>query len=326
MKKRIAIVVPVFNEEENVPVLIQEISKELAPLLSHISYQVLLVDDGSSDNSWHVINELMETHTEIYGIKLSRNFGHQAALCAGYDAAHADAVITMDADLQHPPHMLPKMIQAWFHGAQIVYVQNAARNDPFLKKYTAKWFYRFLHLVTDITMPRNVADFRLIDHSVLNIIKQTKEAHLYLRGLVAWTGFHATFLPCIFPPRSKGKSGYSWRKMFRLAVDGITGFSTFPLKLGALLGACTTLVSFALLGAIGFKWTVLNMPLSFTHIMFSFLLFVIGMQSMILWLMGEYIGRIYENTKERPRYIVDKKKDMADIAMPLYSSPKEKQI
>jgi len=319
MKKKIAIVVPVFNEEENLPILVQEIQSELTYLAEIITYELIFVDDGSTDTSWEAICDLTQTHPLISGIKLSRNFGHQAALCAGYDAAQADAVISMDADLQHPPHMLPKMIQAWLNGAQIVYVQNAARNDAFLKKYTAKWFYRFLHLITDISMPRNVADFRLIDASVLAIIKQTKEAHLYLRGLVAWTGFHATFLPCTFPKRLKGKSGYSWRKMGKLAVDGITGFSTFPLKLAGFLGIFTLLASFGLLSAISFKWYALSGPLSFNHLMFSFLLGVIGMQSMILWLMGEYIGRIYENTKERPRYIIDTKKGMAEMTMPLYS-------
>ena len=235
VKKKISIVIPLYNEENN----IQLIYTTILTILEHITeyeYEFIFINDGSNDNSWSIIKNLTVSSASVKAINFSKNFGHQIALSAGYNHAKGDAIISMDADMQHPPEIIPAMIKAWQEGFDIVYIKNKTRKDSFFKKITALGYYRILELISEIKIPRNVADFRLIDKKVLSIINQSEEKARYLRGMVAWTGFKHTVIECSFAKRHSGVPGYTWNKMFKLALDGVIGFSTSPFRFIVLLG------------------------------------------------------------------------------------------
>ncbi len=304
MKKKISIVIPVFNEENNIGVLCGELLM-LIKALHDFDFEIILVNDGSKDNSWQKINELASQASIIKGINLSRNFGHQIALSAGYDFATGDAIITMDADMQHPPHILPVMIEKWLEGNEIVYVKSAIRNDRFLKKITAQVYYRILHGMANVTIPRNVADFRLINKKVANALRQSKEKMPYLRGMVAWTGFKYTIVTCQFSERLSGVSGYTWKKMLKLAFDGITSFAHFPLQFSLWL-----IFAVIFSGLFGMGYMICKSVMCFeSYSLFKWLLTVIyigmGIQLFLCCLLGEYSAKIYDQLKERPLYIID---------------------
>lgn len=303
MKKTISIVIPVFNEEKNIGILCNELLT-IFLALDAFAYEIILVNDGSSDNSWEKIQELSHFSSCIKGINLSRNYGHQIALSAGYDFAIGDAIITMDADMQHPPHIIPTVIQKWLEGFAIVYVKSANRNDRFVKKITALAYYRILHSIANITIPRNVADFRLIDKKVADALRQSKEKTRYLRGMVAWTGFKHTIVVCQFSERLSGVSGYTWKKMLKLAFDGITSFSHFPLQIAVWAGSLIIVSGILIVMYLSYNtfYAYKSYPL------FKWLITVIycgmGVQLFLCCLLGEYIGRIYDQLKDRPLYII----------------------
>lgn len=307
MNSCISIIIPVFNEEKNIPILYDELMEVIAQLKQKYTYELIFVNDGSYDNSWDIITTLLQQDKHIKAIKFSRNFGHQAALTAGYDYASGDAIISMDADMQDPPSLLIPMIKQWEDGADIVYARRVKRNDSFLKRITANWYYAFFSHISDITMPRNVGDFRLLDKKVLKYLQQCRECSRYLRGMVAWTGFKHAYIDFERPNRLAGQTGYTWKKMIRLATDGMTGFSFFPLKIAAYSG-CIILFFGILLGLY-----LIIMKFIY-HIVYSLstwlavcIVMILGMQCLLLWLVGEYIGRIYDQTKGRPLYIIDEK-------------------
>lgn len=303
MKKLISIVLPIYNEHDNIPVIYQELTSVLSSLSSY-SYELIFVNDGSRDASWQKILMLASADVHVKGICFSRNFGHQIALTAGYDKAAGDIIICLDADMQHPPSIIPDMIQKWEQGAHIVYARKLERNDTFLKRVTALAYYRFLDNISDVTIPRNVADFRLIDRKVLNYIQQSKEYARYLRGMIAWTGFSHDFVDFKCQERLNGQTGYTWKKMFKLAFDGITGFSTFPLKIAGYAGVFVILT-----GMIMFSYITFDALLRHVHYpLFKWLVTIIyifmGILFVLVWLLGEYIGRIYEQLRGRPLYII----------------------
>lgn len=305
-KKLVSIVLPVYNEEDNISSIYHELLKVLAGL-DRYDFEMIMVNDGSIDNSWQQMLLLARNDKRLKIINFTRNFGHQIALTAGYDNASGDAVISMDADLQHPPECIPRMLQAWEDGFYIVYVRNIKTNHSFLKKYTAIIHYKILDAISYIKIPRHVQDFRLIDKKVLDVLIKTKEKSRYLRGIVAWTGFKATYIDGVFSKRFSGNSAYSWTKMFKLSFDGMTGFSLFPLKIACYMGLfviCTGLLMFcyitldALVNNVRyplFKWLV------------TIIYIFIGVLFILLWLIGEYIGRIYEELKNRPLYIIEER-------------------
>lgn len=310
--QKISIVLPIYNEEKNIPIIYQELIQELQKISNHFDYEIIFVNDGSKDTSWQKISELMHRDTRVKGISFSRNFGHQAALTAGYDHASGDIIITMDADLQDPPSLIQRMIHAWENGAHIVYARRIDRRDTFLKRITANLWYRFFDHISDVSIPRNVGDFRLIDKKVLDYLQQCREKSRYLRGMVAWSGFTHAFVDFNRPDRQAGTTAYTWSKMFKLAFDGMTGFSLFPLKLAAFVGVFviitgTLMFLYITIDALFFdiyyplfKWLV--------TIMYIFM----GIQFLLLWIIGEYIGRIFEQQKDRPLYIVDKKLNVSN--------------
>jgi dolichol-phosphate mannosyltransferase len=304
MNTLISIILPIYNEAENIALVYKELNSTFNKLKDY-EFEIIFVNDGSKDESWYWLAKLAQSDTRVTSINFSRNFGHQMALTAGYDHAKGDAIITMDADLQDPPSLIVEMVKKWEHGAQVVYARRADRKDSFLKKTTAQWYYKLLDRIADVHMPRNVGDFRLIDKKVLETIKNCREKSRYLRGMVAWSGFKADYVDFNRPNRHAGQTGYTWSKMIRLAFDGMTGFSLFPLRLAAFIGAFVIATGCAMLLFICcdtifysvyyplFKWL--------TTIMYIFM----GVQFLLMWILGEYLGRVFEQQKGRPLYIVD---------------------
>ncbi len=303
---KLSIILPIYNEEKNIPIIYEELCKVLKNF-TDISYEIIFVNDGSRDNSWHSILTITNQNPLIKALTFSRNFGHQIALSAGYDHATGDAIITMDADLQDPPDLIPSMLESWKNGAHIVYARRIDRQDTFLKRITAQLYYKFLGTISDVIIPRNVGDFRLIDKQVLAYIKQCKETSRYLRGMVAWAGFKHSFVDFKRPNRQLGATGYTWSKMVKLAFDGVTGFSLFPLKLAAFIGVFVVVT-----GTLMFMYITWDAIFNkITYPLFKWLVTIIyifmGVQFLLLWIIGEYIGRIFEQQKGRPLYIIEKK-------------------
>lgn len=305
MKKLISILIPAYNEQANIDLVYQKVTDALTEGAPEYDYELIFVDDGSRDRTWQLITDLAQLNSNVRGIKFSRNFGHQIALTAAYDAAQGDAIISMDADLQDPPTLLSRMIHAWESGAHIVYARRINRSDGFFKKITADIYYRLLATVCDVSIPRNVGDFRLIDRKVLDQLKNCKEKARYLRGMVAWTGFKAAYVDFERPNRHAGQTGYTWKKMFKLGFDGLTSFSTFPLMIIGFVGIaalCTV--------AIVFIYMTYQMIMHKAHYQLSAWLSLagftlVGIQSFALWLLGEYVGRIYQESQSRPLYIIE---------------------
>lgn len=303
MIKLISIILPIYNEEVNIPIIYSELISILEKASTH-DFEIIFVNDGSRDHSWERIKNLTDKDPRVKGITFSRNFGHQIALTAGYDRACGDAIITMDADLQDPPALVVDMIKEWENGNMIVYARRIDRKDSFLKKITANIYYKFLDLIADVKIPRNVGDFRLIDKKVLQTIKQCREKSRYFRGIVAWTGFQSAFVDFARPNRLSGITGYTWKKMFKLAFDGMTSFSMFPLKIAAYVGIFVILTGslMFLYISIDALFNQVNYPL-FKWLVTIIYIFM-GVQFLLLWFLGEYIGRIHDQQKERPLYII----------------------
>lgn len=304
MNYKISIILPVYNEATNISLVYYELKKIFSCLAGEFEYEIIFVNDGSVDSSWQCITELCSHDLKIIGINFSRNFGHQMALTAGYDKASGDIIITMDADLQDPPELLIDMIAWWKKGYPIVYARRIDRNDSLAKKITAYWYYYFLEKISDIRIPRNVGDFRLIDKKVLYYLRQCGEKSRYLRGMVAWSGFKYAYIDFKRPNRVSGQTGYTWSKMFKLAFDGVTGFSLFPLRLAAYIGSFVVLTGCALFLLV----TIDALLYSTYYPLFKWLVIILyiftGIQFLLLWFLGEYIGRIFEQQQGRPLYII----------------------
>lgn len=297
-QNKISIVIPCYNEEKNIDTIYKELQKIIQN--QKFDYEILFINDGSTDNTFAKIEQIALQNENIKGISFSRNFGHQMALTAGYDHATGDAIITMDCDLQDPPHIINELLRKWENGVKIVYARRTNRNDGFFKKITADLYYKFLSFISDIAIPRQVGDFRLIDKKVLDILKKMPERSRYLRGMVAWTGFSHDFIDFERPERFAGQSSYTWKKMFMLALDGITSFSLFPIQ-AFLFISLFIFVVFTLFLIYFFIFK--NLPLSWILLI---ILFCLGLQSLAFWFFGQYVGRIYEQVRQRPLYIIEK--------------------
>lgn len=303
-QKSISIIIPVYNEEENISTVYTQVTAIVQS--SAYTYEFIFVNDGSSDASWPILVQLAQSDPCVHAINFSRNFGHQAALTAGYIHAKGDAVITMDADLQDPPSVLLSMIKKWEDGAQIVYARRIDRKDNFLKRVTAYMYYFLLDSVSEVSMPRNVADFRLLDRKVVRLINAMPERARCLRGMVAWAGFSHAFVDFKRPDRIAGVTGYTWKKMFKLGFDGLTSFSMMPLRVALYMGTMLLVLS---MGAAfyGIGLSLMGLPYAFTTWVAIGLSVCVGMQFMCLWMLGEYVGRIYDQQKERPLFIIAQK-------------------
>lgn len=300
-----SIIVPVYNEEQNLEELYRRLSKVMNDL--NETYEILFVNDGSTDGSMSIIEFLTKVDSRIKVIDLARNFGHEIAMTAGIDYVSGSAVIIMDADLQNPPELIPEMIDKWKQGNEIVYTIREKNTDiGFLKQTASTLFYKFLNKITDVKIAENSSDFRLLDKKVIDVLKSMEERSRFLRGLIRWTGFRQTGVNFIAPKRFAGKTKYSFIKLLKLSLDGITSFSSFPLKIASAFGFMVSFVGFIYaLYAIYVKiFTDLAMP-GWTSIIITVLV-LSGVQLITIGIIGEYIGRIYEETKHRPLYVVSR--------------------
>lgn len=298
----ISLVVPAFNEEENLPVLVHRL---MAVMKRYESYEILIVDDGSSDQTRHVLRELSKEYPVVRFISFSRNFGHQMALRAGYDNARGDAVICLDADLQHPPELIPTLIAKWREGYEVVYTVRAP--DPKLslfKRTTSKYFYRLLRSASNLDIEDGAADFRLLDRKVVNTIKQFKENDLFLRGAISWVGFRQCRILYEPAARYAGRSKYSFRKMLQLAAMGITSFSTRPLYLSVLLGFCMSFFALLFGAEATYEYFFTNATVSGWTTLVVLMVLIGGVQFIMIGIIGVYLGKTFVEVKGRPAYII----------------------
>ena len=305
----LTIVIPVFNEEQNIRPLYERLAVVAAKLDVGV-VQLLFVNDGSKDNTMREILALPHTGPKVRFIDLSRNFGHQIAVTAGIDQSTSDLVVIIDADLQDPPELIGKMVELTRQGFDVVYARRSARKgETWLKKTTAKLFYRILASITSVDIPIDTGDFRIITKRVAEVLKQMPEREKFLRGQIAWIGFDQTFVEYERDERLAGSTSYTWRKMLRLALDGITSFSNFPLKLATILGFVVSFVSFFLiLYALYSRFIIKDYEPGWTSLMLS-VLFIGGIQLFTIGIIGEYIGRIAGNARQRPTYVVKSKSE-----------------
>ena len=301
----LSVIVPLYNEEEIVAKTFSVLTEELA----QVEHELIFVNDGSTDRTREILEGLVSQAPNNKLINFSRNFGHQAAFSAGLKHAQGQAVVIIDGDLQDPPALIHEMLQKWREGYQVVYAQRRKRKgESFFKKASAHCFYKLLHSLTNIDIPMDTGDFRLMDRVVVEQLNALPERNRVLRGLVCWVGFKRIGIPYDRQSRSAGTSKYPLRKMLRLAMDGITGFSTTPLKISFLIGLSVMLVSLGIgIWAILEKFLNPAVTVPGWASLMTAIVFFGGIQLMSIGILGEYIGRIYEEVKQRPLYIEDKK-------------------
>ncbi len=302
MSSLISIVVPSYNEEKNVVVLYRQIDTLFASL--DYNYELLFVNDGSTDNTQQVIEQLGTQTNNVFFIQLSRNFGHQAALKAGLDRARGDAIISMDADLQHPTKIIPELLKNWEQGFDIVTTQREKTDGQrFLKKTTSHLFYKLLNSIADIKLHPGAADFRLMDAKVVRVFSNFNENQLFIRGLVHWLGFKQKTISYTADARLNGTSSYSLKKMVRFAIDGFTSFSSKPLWIAIYLGFFFASTSLLFVPYILWSYfTGVTVP-GWSSVLLTIVFFG-GLQLMVLGIIGTYIGKIFTEVKQRPQYII----------------------
>ncbi|MCH8331759.1 MAG: glycosyltransferase family 2 protein [Bacteroidetes bacterium] len=303
----ISVIIPLFNEEGNINKLYEELKTILAELT--VSYELVFIDDGSTDDSWSLIDKLAETDQSIKGIRFARNFGQQHALKAGLDFSKGQAVISMDADLQHPPALIKDLYAKWKEGNDIVHTLRKKTDGlGFFKGLTSKLFAYLMNLISDIKIVEGASDYRLLDRKVVNEIVELNEYYLFLRGIVNWVGFKSASVEYVAPRRYSGKSKLSFGKMMSYAINGITSFTTKPLRMSMFVGAVVSLFAFVyIVYAIIIKYVYLQAVPGWTSILVS-VLFLGGIQLLSLGIIGEYIGKVFFEVKKRPQYIISEKK------------------
>lgn len=299
----LSIVVPIYNEYGNIP----ELSGRLHQVLEElgIPWELIWVDDASRDDSLSQLRALSDKDPRYRFISFSRNFGHQVAVSAGLDHASGDAVVIMDGDLQDPPELIPKLYEQWKRGYEVVYAQRVSRDgESYFKKASAFFFYRILKSMTRVPIPLDTGDFRLIDRKVVEALRLMPERRKFLRGQIAWTGYRSVAVPYKRDPRFQGKTNYSLGKMFRLAWDGISGFSTVPLKLVSVFGLVVALVAFFLILYALWSHFVWGETVRGWTSLITVVLFLGGVQLISIGIIGEYISRMDENIRQRPLYLL----------------------
>jgi dolichol-phosphate mannosyltransferase len=300
----ISVVLPIYNEEKGLKSFIVDLYAQMKDIKQN--FEIILVNDGSTDQSLELIQSLCSNHSELKFIGLSRNFGHQIAVSAGIDYASGDQVILMDADGQDPPELIPDLIVKMNEGFDVVYAKRTKRaNESILKKWTASTFYKLLNKITSIEIPVDTGDFRIINRKVVNALKQMPEKQRYLRGQIAWLGFKQTPIEYERKGRNAGETNYTYRKMIRLAFDAITSFSNWPLRLATISGfVCAFLGFILILYTLYAKFILKIYEPGWPSLMIS-IVFLGGIQLLGIGMIGEYIARINDNVKKRPLYLVD---------------------
>ncbi len=303
MKITYSIIAPIFNEKDN----LAELHRRISDVMNSTGepWELLLVDDGSTDGSADIIRAMAQSDVRIRPVIFARNFGHQVAVTAGLDYSRGDAVVIIDADLQDPPELILEMAKKWKEGYEVVYAVRAEREgESWFKLWTASLFYRLIYRITDVKIPLDTGDFRLMDRKVVNVMNKMRERHRFLRGMSAWVGFKQVGVEYKRAARLAGETKYPFRKMFKLAVNAVTGFSYFPLQVATYFGFVSASVAiFAIPVVIYLRVTGSQAFFGQASTLIA-TLFLGGVQLISLGILGEYIGRLYDEAKGRPLYIV----------------------
>lgn len=299
----ISLIVPVFNEEKAIPLFLTEVMENKLLQLYH--FEIIFINDGSSDQTEQIINEQARQHNNIVAINFSRNFGKEAALLAGIFQSTGEAIIPIDVDLQDPLEVIPKLIEKWQEGYDVVLAKRIDRSsDTFLKRITSKFFYMVYNKIVDNKIEGNVGDFRLMSRQAIDAVKQLPENNLFMKGLLSWVGFSTTVVEYTRAERSIGNSKFNFWKLVNLALEGITSFSSVPLRFWSYLGGTVALISFIFAMKIILSKLILGNPVPGYSSLMVAILFLGGIQLIGIGVLGEYIGRIYKESKHRPRYII----------------------
>ncbi len=299
-----SIIIPMKNESAGLETLFNRLFPILEPLGK---YEIICIDDGSTDNTLEILRGQSLSNSAIKVLSMSRNFGKEAALTAGLDACKGDIAIPIDADLQDPPEMIPEMIAKWKEGFKVVLATRKSRDESWLKRKSAGAFYDIMGRVGTVKIPKNTGDFRLMDRVVVEAIKQLPERTRFMKGLFAWAGFPTTTIYFDRPQRFAGKSNWNYWKLWSFALDGIFSFTTFPLKIWTYIGMFISFLSLIYGTALIIKTLLRGIDVPGYASLMTVVLFLGGIQLMSLGIMGEYIGRIYRETKQRPLYIIKEK-------------------
>ncbi len=300
----VSLVVPVYNEQDAVPLFVRAIDDALAG--QGIELELLFVDDGSTDQTLPLLVELSERDARVRVVGLSRNFGKEAALTAGLDHASGDVVIPMDVDLQDPPALIPKFLERWREGYDVVYGWRTSRpNDSIAKRWSAAGFYRVFNRVAHTQIPENAGDFRLIDRRVVDVIRRLPERNRFMKGLFAWVGFRSIAVPYERPRRAAGKTSFNHWRLWNFALDGLVSFSSLPLHLWTYVGFSVAATAFLYGSFIVLRTLVLGIDVPGYASLITIMLFLGGVQLVSIGVLGEYLSRVFTEVKGRPVYLVD---------------------
>lgn len=305
--KKISVVIPMYCEEEVVDICYKRVVNNLKKLSDKYNYEIIFINDGSKDSTLEILKKIASNDDNVKIISFSRNFGHQAAVTAGIRNVTGDAIIIMDADLQDPPELFEGMIEKWEEGYEVVYGKRKTREgESIFKLLTARMFYSTLNKLSEIEIPKDTGDFRLVDRKVIDVIATLPEHNKFLRGLFSWVGFNQYAYEYNRVNRVAGKTKYPFKKMFKLATDGILSFSAKPLKIVGAIGIFSVIVSIIILiySIVSYMFKLNSLTPGWTSIMCT-MTFIGGIILISLWMIGEYIARIYEESLGRPEYIID---------------------
>ena len=306
--KKVSLVVPMYYEEK----VVKECYKRLTEVfqkLENYEYEIIFINDGSKDKTLELLEEIATNNSKVKILSFARNFGHQAAVTAGLEYVSGDAIVIIDADLQDPPELIPEMLKLWEEGNQVIYGKRKTREgESAFKLLTAKMFYKMLNSLSDVDIPKDTGDFRLVDRQVVNVVNSLPEHNKFLRGLWSWVGFKQVPYEYERKERFAGETKYPLKKMLKLASDGIISFSTKPLKFVGALGLTSIAISVCIMiyALISFAFKLNNLTPGWTSLMVAITFFA-GVQLLSIWIMSGYIARIYDESKNRPQYIIEKK-------------------
>ena len=313
--KKITIIIPAYNEEESLPHLYERLEK-LMSSMEHYEFEILFVNDGSKDNTINLIKEYREKDNRISYVDFSRNFGKEIAMVAGLDYATGDCVIFMDADLQDPPELIPELVKYWEEGYDDVYAKrNSRKGETWLKKFTSKMYYRVLQHLTNIPIQEDTGDFRLLDRRCVNALKKMRESQRQSKSMFSWIGYKKKEVLYDRDPRIAGKTKWNYKKLVDLAIDGITSFTTSPLRISTYISIPTFIVLFVYFVYVIAKCIVTSTMIQAYQAIILLILFFSGVQILLFGIIGEYLGRIFNESKNRPLYLVNEyngKKEMND--------------
>lgn len=311
--KKISVIIPSYNEEESLPILKQRMEK-LMNSMENYEFEILFINDGSKDNTINIIKEMREEDNRINYVDFSRNFGKEIAMIAGLDYATGDCVIFMDADLQDPPELIPELVKYWEQGYDDVYAKRRSRKgETWLKKFTSKMYYKILQKTTKIEIQKDTGDFRLLDKRCVNALKKLREAERNTKSMFSWIGYKKKEVLYDRDPRVAGKTKWNYIKLIDLAIDGITSFTTSPLRISTYIAIPTFLLLFGYFIYVIAKCFVIKQAIQAFQAIILLILFFSGVQILLFGIVGEYLGRIFNETKNRPLYLVNEyngKKEM----------------